>query len=679
MESVCYHLLTAALSAYLAGILAGLLSPPEVEASGNVSFICAGTASLFGAISAALTLVGNSAAPRVWSPFSFPWLNCSLRLDPLGAYFLLLLSLVGLAASIYSIGYARSSQKPDRSSYLASFFNALLLSTALVFLANNVFTFLLAWELMSLAAWALVSFHHHQLEARNAGVLFFVLSHLGTACLWIAFMLLWQVAGDTTFADYHQAASRLSPALRNTVFVLFLLGFGMKAGVVPLHIWLPAAHPVAPSNVSAVLSAVIIKTGVYGMVRVFFEFLGDPPMWWGATVLVIGSVSALLGVLYALMEQDIKRLLAYSSIENVGIVLMGLGASLMFLHSNHPRLASLALVAGLLHAMNHAMFKGLLFLGAGAVQHSTHTRNMEDLGGLIKRMPTTALFFLIGAAAISALPPLNGFVSEWLTYQSLLQGFAATPDLLRLLFPLSGALLALTGALAAAGFVKVFGVTFLAQPRSRHVDQAREAAPTMLVGMGFLAVCCLLLGLFPGTFLMLFDPLTLQLTGQSISDHLATEDGWVLFALSEQAGSLSPLGLALMAICLLPIPAVLWWVLARHTITWVGPAWDCGLKGLTPRMQYTATGFSKPLRMIFRGLFRPRREIHAEFEFSRYFKRTIRFESHIQETFEQRLYRPVNRFIQRVSRRMRALQAGSIQAYLAYILLTLLLLLIFAL
>src|SRR6266581_3504140 len=291
---------------------------------------------------------------------------------------------------------------------------------------------------------------------------------------------------------------------------------------------LPAAHPVAPSNVSAFMSGVLIKTGIYGMARVFFDFLGAPPNWWGVTVLTIGTLSAVLGVLYALMQHDLKRLLAYHSIENIGIILMGFGAALMFLHTNHSVLAALALIAGLYHTINHALFKALLFLGAGAVLHATRTREMERLGGLAKRMPQTAFFFLVGAVAISALPPLNGFVSEWLTYQSLLQGFGTTQSLRRLIFPWSGAMLALTGALAAACFVKAFGITFLAQPRSEHAAHAHEAAPSMRFGMAVLTVACVILGLFPIQFIRLLDPLTQQLTGQQLSSQVGLANGLVL-------------------------------------------------------------------------------------------------------------------------------------------------------
>ena len=397
------------------------------------------------------------------------------------------------------------------------------------------------------------------------------------------------------------------------------------------------------------------------------------------TVLVAGTVSAVLGVLYALMEHDLKRLLAYHSIENIGIILMGLGAALEFLYFKHPILAAFSLIAGMYHTINHAAFKGLLFLGAGAVVHSTHTRNMEEMGGLAKRMPETAVYFLIGAVAISALPPLNGFVSEWLTYQALLQGFGTTESLWRLVFPLSGAMLALTGALAAVCFVKAFGITFLAQPRSEAAANAREAAPAMRFGMAMLTAACVLLGFFPTAFIRLLDPLTQQLTGQQISGQLSLANGLVLASLTEKAGTVSTVGIVLMALCLLPIPFALWLALGRKTKTRRGPTWDCGQRGLTPMMEYTATGFSKPIRMIFKALFRPRRDMQREYDFSPYFATNVRFESHIEEVFVKRLYRPLRIWIVRFSRRIRALQAGSIHAYLLYIFITLLLLLIFAL
>ncbi len=674
--------LKIALCAYATGIVASLLALRREKVANFAGFGCASLAAVSGIWAAVLALTsgsaGGPAAFELW-PSLVPYVKLSVRLDPLGAFFLLIVSTLALALSTYSFGYVRSFYGRKNVAILAVFYNALLLATTLVFTSSNAFFFLIAWEIMALTAYCLVSFEHEKTEARNAGVLYFIMSHVGTGCLVLGFLLLFQVSGDYSFESFRSLGVSLSPGRRDAAFLLFLFGFGVKAGIVPLHIWLPEAHPVAPSNASALLSGVLIKTGIYGLTRVLFDFMGAPPNWWGVTVLTIGTISAVLGVLYALMEHDLKRLLAYHSIENIGIILMGLGAALMFLHSHHPVLATLALIAGLYHTINHAIFKALLFLGAGAVLHSTHTRNMEEMGGLIKRMPKTALCFLVGAVAISALPPLNGFVSEWLTYQALLQGFGTTASLVRLMFPLSGAMLALTGALAAACFVKAFGITFLAQPRSDHATHAHEASPAMIAGMGLLVAACFFLGLFPTTFLTLFDPLTHQLTGEAISTRLSLANGLVLGNTQDLGGTVSTLGIALTGICLLPVPLALWLLFGRRAKVRVGPTWDCGLKGLTPQMEYTATGFSKPIRMIFKALFRPRREVQREYDYSPYFATTLRFESQIEEAFVTRIYRPLNRAILRLSRRMRALQAGSIQAYLIYIFVTLLLLLMFAL
>jgi hydrogenase-4 component B len=685
MDSLPVALLTFTLLGYVAGAVAGLVFLRAEKLANLFAFGIAALAALCGVISSGNALATSATGANQsiqLLPSLLPYVRFTIHLDPLGLFFTLIVSLLGLALSVYSLGYARGFYGRKNVGVLGAFFNVLLLATTLVFLADNAFFFLIAWEIMALTAYCLVSFEHEKDETRKAGVLYFVMSHIGTGCIMLGFLLLFQASGGYGFDGFHALGNKMSAGQRNAAFLLFLFGFGIKAGIVPLHIWLPAAHPVAPSNVSALMSGVLIKTGVYGMTRVLFDFLpapAGPPNWWGVTVLTIGVISAVLGVLYALMEHDLKRLLAYHSIENIGIILMGLGAALMFLHTGHARLASLALIAGLYHTINHALFKALLFLGAGAVLHSTHTRNMEKMGGLAKRMPKTAFFFLIGAVAISALPPLNGFVSEWLTYQSLLQGFGTTESLIRLMFPLSGAMLALTSALAAACFVKAFGITFLGQPRSERAERAHEASFTMLFGQGILTSACVFLGLFPTIFLKLFDPLTQQLIGQQLSSQLSVADGLVLSGVVSTGGTVSTLGLTLMGVCLLPVPLVLWLLFARGSRTRRAPTWDCGLKGLTPHMEYTATGFSKPIRMIFKALFRPRREVQREYDFSPYFARTIRFEAHVEEIFETRIYRPLNRWALWISRRMRALQAGSIQAYLIYIFITLLLLLLFAL
>ncbi|MDD3178744.1 MAG: hydrogenase 4 subunit B [Opitutaceae bacterium] len=682
MDQFSPILLNLGLLGYVLGALAGLVFFRRSRAANLGAFGCAAAAAActgLACVHALLTGAATDAGSTRLVPTLVPYVQFTVCLDPLSCFFGLILSLVALALSIYSLGYARGYYGRKSVGVLGAFYNVLVLATTLVFLSDNAFFFLIAWEIMALSAYCLVSFEHEQNETRNAGVLFFVMSHIGTGCLILGFLLLFQASGGYGFAGFHALGDKMAASPRNAAFLLFLVGFGVKAGLVPLHIWLPAAHPVAPSNVSALLSGVLIKTGIYGLARVLFDFLGTPPNWWGVTVLGLGTLSAVLGVLYALMQHDLKRLLAYHSIENIGIILMGLGAALMFLHTGHPVLASLALVAGLYHTINHAVFKALLFLGAGAVVHAAHTRDMEEMGGLAKRMPHTALFFLIGAVAISALPPLNGFVSEWLVYQSLLQGFGTTSSLIRLMFPLSGAMLALTGALAAACFVKAFGITFLAQPRSTHAAQAREATPTMLLGQGLLAAACVFLGLFPTLFLKVLDPVTRQLAGPALSTQLSLANGLVLSGATPGGGSVSTLGLTAAAAGLLLVPFALWLVYARRTRVRLGPTWDCGLQGLTPRMEYTATGFSKPIRMIFKALFRPRREVQREYDFSPYFAKTLRFESHVEELFLTRLYRPLYGAVWQASRRMRALQAGSLQAYLIYIFVILLVLLLFAL
>ena len=682
MNELSATLLTSALWAYVAGMVGALLFQRAERLANGIGFGLAAAGGCCGVLSCAYALAtGAVTGNRSFElfPSLIPYVRFSIHADALGCFFGLIVSLVSVAISLYSLGYVRGYYGQKNVGVLGALFNLLLLATTLVFLADHAFFFLIAWEIMALSAYCLVSFEHEHEETRNAGVLYFVMSHIGTTALVLGFLLLYRASGSYDFASFHALGNQMPADQRNVVFLLFLFGFGVKAGMVPFHIWLPVAHPVAPSNVSALMSGVLIKTGIYGIARVAFDFMGTPPNWWGVTVLTIGTISAVLGVLFALMEHDLKRLLAYHSIENIGIILMGLGAALMFLHSGHPVLASLALIAGLYHTLNHACFKALLFLGAGAVLHATHTRNMEEMGGLIRRMPKTALFFLVGAVAISALPPLNGFISEWLTYQSLLQGFDTTTSLIRLMFPLSGAMLALTGALAAACFVKAFGITFLAQPRSDEARHAHEAPFTMLLGQGILTVACVFLGLFPTVFLKLFDPLTQQLTGQQLSQQLTVANGLVLSGVVAQGGTVSTLGLTLMMLCLLPVPLALWVLFARRAKTRIAPTWDCGLRGLTPQMEYTATGFSKPLRMIFKTLFRPRREVQREYDFSPYFATTLRFESHVEEMFQTRIYRPLRWLVLRASRRLRALQAGSLQAYLIYIFITLLLLLLFAL
>ena len=627
-------------------------------------------------LAASFTAIFSAIPAEIGLPFGNPVFTWAIRLDPLSAYFNVTLAALAAAVSLYSFGYLREMEGRRNLGAFGFFFNLLLASLALVFTASNAFFFLVMWEVMALTAFCLISFEHEKEKTRNAGVLFFVMSHAGTGLLLIAFLLLASSSGSLDFSSFHLLASRMPPLEQGAVFLLFLFGFGVKAGMVPVHIWLPEAHPVSPSNVSALMSGIVIKTGIYGMARVFFDFYGQPPLWMGTLVLALGVASALIGVLYALMDHDLKRLLAWHSIENIGIILMGFGAALMFRSLGQVNLAALALIAALYHTFNHAMFKGLLFLGAGSVVQATHTRNMEKMGGLIRRMPVTALCFLVGAVAISGLPPLNGFVSEWLTYQALLAGFGTTQSLTRLMFPIAGSLLALTAALAAACFVKAFAIPFLALPRSTEAADAQESSLSMRAGMAVLAVGCVALGLGATWFVRVFDPITQQALGIRASSALVTAGGLALSPGTAHGGTISTAGIALiflLAGAAFALPLSMRW--RSRSVS--GPVWDCGLPGLTADNEYTATAFSKPLRMIFSALYRPRREIQAEYDVSPHYPSAIRFESEIERTFEKRLYGPLRDRIMAAANRMKGIQAGSINIYLAYIFITLILLLLF--
>lgn len=667
--------LYGALAAYALGAAASLIATRGNRLGRLASLGLPLIGALLGT-AAALTVLVQGGVESASVPSGVPLLEYALRLDAIAAVFVLALSVLSAAISLYSFGYM-AGMPSGKAGVLGFFYNVVLASLTLVFTASNAFFFLIVWEVMAGAAYCLVSTDHEKKETRQAGILFLIMSHAGTALLLVAFFALAAATGSLDFAAFHHAGSRLPELQGGALLLLFLFGFGVKAGIIPVHIWLPAAHPVAPSNISALMSGIVIKTGIYGMARVFFDFFDIVPVWFGTLVLLVGVTSALLGVLYALMEHDLKRLLAYHSIENIGIILIGFGSALLFRTFGHSTLAALAMVAGLYHTLNHAIFKGLLFLGAGSVLHGAGTRNMEEMGGLIRRMPFTAFAFLIGAVAISGLPPLNGFVSEWLTYQALLAGFGATGSLARVMFPVTGALLALTAALAAACFVKAFGIAFLALPRSRQAEEAHEASGSMRYGMGILIAACFILGLGATWVLPLFDAVTQQTLGVRISPALITADGWSLIAGGARAGSVSTSAIAAMLVLLAPIPAFLAFGWRRRGARTAGPTWDCGLPGLTAANEYTATAFSKPLRMVFAALYRPRREIQADFEVSPYYPTAVHFESEIPPAFEKNFYDPLQAAILKIADRLRAIQAGSVHTYLAYIFVTLILLLLF--
>jgi hydrogenase-4 component B len=486
------------------------------------------------------------------------------------------------------------------------------------------------------------------------------MSHVGTGCLVAGFFVLVSLSGSYGFSAV-LSGTHATGRLRDGLFLLFFVGFGIKAGAIPLHVWLPEAHPAAPTNVSALMSGILIKTGIYGLFRVCAFGLGVPPWGWGMTLALVGSLTAILGVLYAITQNDIKRLLAYSTIENAGIILLGLGAAMMALSLGRPELAALGITASLFHVLGHALFKGLLFLAAGGVVTATGTRQIEHMGGLVKRMPWTALCFLVGAAAIAGLPLLNGFVSEWLLFQALLQGFTATTAFSRLVFPVAGALLALTSALAAACFVRAFGITFLALPRGEGAEKAHESPGLMLAPQWFLALMCLALGLAPGDVLRALHGVAGSLPGVRPAPDLV--GAWFAIAPAGRFDHVAPPFVAVALLMGLALAGAL--SLAVSQAVRRAPTWGCGGE-LTARTEYTATAFSKPLMMVFRAVYRPTREVETVGE--AYFPSEVRYRAEIEPTFERFLYRPLTRGVMGAAERMRVIQAGSLHAYLAYVL-----------
>jgi formate hydrogenlyase subunit 3/multisubunit Na+/H+ antiporter MnhD subunit len=598
-------------------------------------------------------------------PLGLPWLPWGIRLDALSGFFLCVIGVVSFAAGVYGRGYVRGFERGgDSLPALGGFTGLFLAGMLLVVLADDAFLFMVAWELMSLSSYFLVAFHHDHAANRRAAFLYLLMAHIGGLSILLGYGVLASFGDGFAFDAMRDA--ELSFGWASVAFVLAFVGFGMKAGLVPLHAWLPEAHPVAPSHISALMSGVMLKVAVYGFIRVVFDLIGQFHWQWSVAVLAIGSVSALMGVLYALMQHDLKRLLAYHSVENIGIIFIGLGLALLFLSTGHPVVGTLAFVAALYHTINHALFKGLLFLGAGAVLHSTHERDLEQMGGLLRRMPWTGVFFLVGCISISALPPFNGFVSEWLTFQAALQAWRLDSGVLRSLIPITAAVLALTGALAAACFVKVYGVAFLGQARSRHVRRARRVPHSMRVGQGVLALLCLLLGVLPTYFIDLFDAVPRQVLGRGLTQ--ASAHGWLW--LTPIAPETASYGAPLVAITLAVALMLGLWLLGRG-IRRVRrcDAWDCGFAPPTATMQYTASAFAQPIRRVFGLLFHIDEGLEAQHN------GRLRHHLHVSDRAWGLLYMPVARLVERAARHVVHLQSGNIRIYLGWTLATLLVLL----
>ena len=598
-----------------------------------------------------------------------PDLPFHLRLDSLSALFVTLLGLAGSGIGWFAAGYFRPGKDQDGLRLLCLEYHLFLASMLSVLLADDAYAFMVVWELMALSSYFLVTSEHEDPEIRRAGFLYLLMAHVGAVSLLLCFGVMQggEVGnlGTYTFAAMRQG--HMTPFWASTAFLLALFGFGAKAGLVPMHVWLPEAHPAAPAPVSALMSGVMLKTAIYGLLRVTFDLLHVRFAWWGILALSLGLVTALYGVIFAAVQSDMKRLLAWSSIENIGVLLAGFGLTLIFATDGKGALAALALTAMFYHALNHAFFKGLLFTGAGAVLHATGERNMDRLGGLMRWMPWTAWLTLVGALAIAGLPPLNGFVSEWL----LLQAFLLTPGLsqpfLNMVIPVAAASVALAAALAAYVMVKFFGVTFLGVARSDSVQHAHEASWRERAGMLWLATGCILLGLFPTQVIAWLAPAVRMLSGHT----LAQSPSWFLLApVDAERASYAPL--VFFAVVLATLLGVFLWVRSvYHGRVRRADPWDCGYPEQDARMQDSAEGFGQPIRQIFSSFMQVERETPDPFE------RHPRYSGESRDMIWELIYRPIATLVAWASAQAGRLQHGRIQWYLIYSFATLIFLLVF--
>ena len=603
-------------------------------------------------------LLGREGPVSTGLPIGLPWIGAHFRLDALSAFFVAVIAFGSASASFYAIGYGAHEEAPGR---VTAFYPAFLAAMALVPLADDAYIFLVCWEFMSLASWALVLSHHKNPENQRAAFVYLIMAGFGTAALLMCFGVLAGADGSYQFSAMRVANPSL--AVASTAAMLALVGAGSKAGLAPLHVWLPLAHPAAPSHVSALMSGVMTKVAVYAFARIAFDLVGAPDWRWSVPVLVIGGVSGFLGVLHALMETDLKRALAYSTIENLGLIFLGLGLALAFKADGMTSAAALAMTAALLHALNHSLFKSLLFFGAGATLTATGARDLGKLGGLLNRMPATGLFVLVGAAAISALPPLNGFVSEWLVLQAVLLGPQFPQWTLKLLAPSVGAVIALTAALAAACFVRLFGVAFLGRPRSEAAATAHEVDRFSLTAMGALAFLCLLAGVLPGPIIDALKPTVSLAVGGAMP--LQSTVPWLSIAPIAQSRS-SYNGL-LVFLFITASGLLTAWILHRLASDKIrrAPAWDCGFPNADPATQYTAQSFSQPIRRVFGGvMFYARERVHMPPPGDLHAARLV---VSMRDPVWQAIYEPITLGIGAAATRLNRLQFLTIRQYLSIV------------
>lgn len=642
------------------------------RASATAAMVGATTAIIgsFVALAAAAGILCSGAPDTLQAiAWPLPMASFAMEVDSLSAFFLCVILGLSILSALYGWGYLRPhGDEPSASSKCPwLWFNLLVAAMALVVVARNAVLFLLAWEVMSLSSFFLVAFESDREQVRHAAWTYLVATHLGSALLLVMFVLIGTHTGSFDFGAWGNLRNA-GPAFLGTVFVLGLIGFGVKAGMYPVHVWLPEAHPAAPSHVSALMSGVMIKTGIYALIRLL-SLLGEPQPWWGWLVLGIGAVSGIMGVILALAQRDIKRLLAYCSVENIGIITMGLGLGLLGWSHHQPFVMIAGLAGCLLHVLNHAVFKGLLFFAAGSVVHATGCRDMEQMGGLLKRMPVTGATFLAGSAAISGLPPFNGFISEFLIYSAAFVAVLKGPaGLAAPAIAVIGAL-ALTGGLAAACFTKAFGITFLGEPRGDRAAAAHECGlamrlPMILLSAGCFGIVLLAPWFTPGLFRIAATVSGLP-NGEwlTLMSPMKTAVTWV----SAASAAFLALGGLLAGMRL----ALLRGRVTRKTVTW-----DCGYAAPSATMQYTAYSFAQPITNLFKRLLNLR--THSSLPVG-LFPRKATFETHAGDTANEYLFRPSFRFVDSAMAKLRWIQEGRVQVYVLYVAIMLLILLLFAL
>jgi hydrogenase-4 component B len=651
--------LAVACAAGLAAAAAGVIAPARWRAA-LVGLLTA-VAGAGGAVAGTGALTGQTYGLRL--PHVLPLSEAVLAVDALGGVFLLIVGAVAAAAAVYGIGYAGHGEPARTPQVVLPLFVVVML---LVPVAGNVTTFLVLWELMALTSLILVLAEHRERAAvREAGLWYAVMTHAGLVVILLGLVVFAAGAGGESFAALRAGAGELSPAVRSLVFVLTFAGFGSKAGMVPLHVWLPRAHPEAPSHVSALMSAAMVKLGLYGIVRVGYDLLGGGPRWWGVLVLALGAASALYGILQATVATDLKRLLGYSTTENMGLMFIGVGAAGVFAAAGSRPLSGLLLAAALLHAVNHAAFKTLLFLGAGSVLRATGTRDLDSLGGLAGRMPVTTALFAVGAVSAAALPPGNGFVSEWLLLQGLIHSLSAASTLSAVVIPIAVGVIALTAGLGVATFVKAFGVGFLARPRSVAADRASESPATMVAGMAMAALACAGPAIAPAAA---GEPVARAVAAvPGLRDGAPLTGDAVTLRLAGIAGSMSPTLIAVGLVLGMIGVAVCVRLAVRARSRRVAEVWGCGGTRLSPRMEYTATSFAEPLQRVFDDVLQPEQDLDVtHHEESRYLIESVEFRQRVPDRLEARLYPPLLAALRAWGIAARRLQNGSVHRYLGY-------------